>query len=106
MISPENLIFSNQKLMLVDVLQEHSESFKEKKNGSPKITVKHRINTGDNLPVTQRAYRVFPAECRIIPDEVGKMLDRGIMQPSESLWSSWYVRETTLGVFVWTTDAQ
>ncbi|GFR01420.1 transposon Ty3-I Gag-Pol polyprotein [Trichonephila clavata] len=74
--------------MLVDVLQEHSEAFKERKNGTPKITVKHRINTGDNLPVKQRAYRVSPAERRIIHDEVGKMLDRGIIQPSESPWSS------------------
>ncbi|GFQ82221.1 retrovirus-related Pol polyprotein from transposon 297 [Trichonephila clavata] len=55
---------------------------------SPKITVKHRINTSDNLPIKQRAYRVSPAERRIIHDEVGKMLDRGIIQPSESPWSS------------------
>ncbi|GFQ80461.1 retrovirus-related Pol polyprotein from transposon 297 [Trichonephila clavata] len=86
MISPD--LDANQKRMLVDVLQEHSKAFKERKNGTPKITVKHRINTGDNLPVKQRAYRISPAEHRIIHDEVGNMLDRGIVQPSESPRSS------------------
>ncbi|GFX71625.1 transposon Ty3-I Gag-Pol polyprotein [Trichonephila clavipes] len=74
--------------MLVDVLQEYSEAFKERKNRIPQITLKHRINTGDNLSVKQRAYHVSPAEHRIIHDEVEKMLDRGVIQPSESPWSS------------------
>ncbi|GFS54814.1 retrovirus-related Pol polyprotein from transposon 297 [Trichonephila inaurata madagascariensis] len=86
MISPD--LDANQKRMLVDVLQEYSEAFKESKNVTPQITVKHRINTGDNLPVKQRAYRVSSAERHIIHDEVEKMLDKGIIQPSESLWSS------------------
>ncbi|GFY32406.1 retrovirus-related Pol polyprotein from transposon 17.6 [Trichonephila clavipes] len=36
----------------------------------------------------QRAYRVSPTERRIIHEEVQKMLDEGIVQPSESPWSS------------------
>ncbi|GFR25268.1 hypothetical protein TNCT_421871 [Trichonephila clavata] len=43
---------------------------------------------GDNLNVKQRAYRVSPAERRIIHDEVGEIIDRGIIQPSESPWLS------------------
>ncbi|GFX51187.1 hypothetical protein TNCV_2735381 [Trichonephila clavipes] len=86
LISPD--LDANQKRMFVDVLQEYSEAFNESKNVTPQITVQHRINTGDNLPVNQRAYRVTPAERRIIHDEVEKMLDRGIMQPSKSPWSS------------------
>ncbi|GFY48802.1 retrovirus-related Pol polyprotein from transposon 297 [Trichonephila inaurata madagascariensis] len=50
MISPD--FDANQKRMLV-VLQEYSEAFKERKNLTSQITVKHRINTGDNLPVKQ-----------------------------------------------------
>ncbi|GFW41739.1 retrovirus-related Pol polyprotein from transposon 297 [Trichonephila clavipes] len=86
MIPPE--LDANQKRMLIDVLQEYSEAFKESKNVTPQITVMYRINTGDNLTVKQRAYRVSPAERHIIHDEVEKMLDRGIIQPSESPWSS------------------
>ncbi|GFT23294.1 hypothetical protein TNCV_2015901 [Trichonephila clavipes] len=47
MISPD--LDANQKRMMVDVLQEYSEAFKERKNGTPQITVKHRINTGDKF---------------------------------------------------------
>ncbi|GFU79618.1 hypothetical protein TNCV_1891101 [Trichonephila clavipes] len=71
MISPD--LDANQKRMLVDVLQEYSEAFKETKNGTPQITVKHRINTGDNLPVKQSVSCV-PSRGRIIRYEVGKML--------------------------------
>ncbi|GFV04918.1 transposon Ty3-I Gag-Pol polyprotein [Trichonephila clavipes] len=44
--------------------------------------------TGDHAPINQRAYRVSPTERRIIHEEVQKMLDEGIVQPSESPWSS------------------
>ncbi|GFV00982.1 CCHC-type domain-containing protein [Trichonephila clavipes] len=50
--------------------------------------VKHRIFTGDHAPINQRAYRVSPTERRIIHEEIQKMLDEGIVQPSESPWSS------------------
>ncbi|GFT93437.1 transposon Ty3-I Gag-Pol polyprotein [Trichonephila clavipes] len=40
--------------------------------------------TGDHAPINQRAYRVSPTERRIIHEEVQKMLDEGIVQPSES----------------------
>ncbi|GFV05017.1 hypothetical protein TNCV_546231 [Trichonephila clavipes] len=46
------------------------------------------IFTGDHAPINQRAYRVSPTERRIIHEEVQKMLDEGIVQPSESPWSS------------------
>ncbi|GFV03618.1 transposon Ty3-I Gag-Pol polyprotein [Trichonephila clavipes] len=55
---------------------------------SAKTNVKHRIFTGDHAPINQRAYRVSPTERRIIHEEVQKMLDEGIVQPSESPWSS------------------
>ncbi|GFU64074.1 transposon Ty3-I Gag-Pol polyprotein [Trichonephila clavipes] len=54
----------------------------------PRTNVKHRIFTGDHAPINQRAYRVSPTERRIIHEEVQKMLDEGIVQPSESPWSS------------------
>ncbi|GFV02741.1 transposon Ty3-I Gag-Pol polyprotein [Trichonephila clavipes] len=49
---------------------------------------KHRIFTGDHAPINQRAYVSSPTERRIIHEEVQKMLDEGIVQPSESPWSS------------------
>ncbi|GFU71372.1 retrovirus-related Pol polyprotein from transposon 297 [Trichonephila clavipes] len=58
------------------------------KSTAAKTNVKHRIFTGDHAPINQRAYRVSPTERRIIHEEVQKMLDEGIVQPSESPWSS------------------
>ncbi|GFT52082.1 retrovirus-related Pol polyprotein from transposon 17.6 [Trichonephila clavipes] len=52
--------------------------------------------TGDHAPINQRAYRVSPTERRIIHEEVQKMLDEGIVQPSESPWSSPIVLEAGL----------
>ncbi|GFV31939.1 retrovirus-related Pol polyprotein from transposon 297 [Trichonephila clavipes] len=64
-------------------------TFKETdKSTAAKTNVKHRIFTGDHAPINQRAYRVSPTERRIIHEEVQKMLDEGIVQPSESPWSS------------------
>ncbi|GFV33931.1 transposon Ty3-I Gag-Pol polyprotein [Trichonephila clavipes] len=54
------------------------------------------IFTGDHAPINQRAYRVSPTERRIIHEEVQKMLDEGIVQPSESPWSSPVVLEAGL----------
>ncbi|GFT76946.1 hypothetical protein TNCV_1098681 [Trichonephila clavipes] len=69
---------------------------KTDKSTAAKTNVKHRIFTGDHAPINQRAYRVSPTERRIIHEEVQKMLDEGIVQPSESPWSSPIVLEAGL----------
>ncbi|GFV66161.1 transposon Ty3-I Gag-Pol polyprotein [Trichonephila clavipes] len=76
---------------------------KTDKSTAAKTNVKHRIFTGDHAPINQRAYRVSPTERRIIHEEVQKMLDEGIVQPSESPWSSPVVlvkkkKKTVVGV--------
>ncbi|UYV76014.1 hypothetical protein LAZ67_13002151 [Cordylochernes scorpioides] len=50
--------------------------------------VKHKIDTSDSRPIKQRPYRVSPVERRAIQSEVDKMIKMGIVQPSESPWSS------------------
>ncbi|GFU29518.1 retrovirus-related Pol polyprotein from transposon 297 [Trichonephila clavipes] len=73
---------------------------KTDKSTAAKTNVKHRIFTGDHAPINQRAYRVSPTERRIIHEEV--QLDEGIVQPSESPWSSPIVlvrKKTVVGVF-------
>ncbi|GBL59728.1 Transposon Ty3-I Gag-Pol polyprotein [Araneus ventricosus] len=80
---------NDQERRLLAVFQEYSGAFKkQKETESPRVTVKHRINTGDHPPLSQRAYCVSPTERRAIHDEVEKMLERRIIQPSESPWSS------------------
>ena len=50
--------------------------------------VRHRIDTGDHAPIRQRPYRVSDTQCGIIEEHVADMLNRGIIQPSVSPWSS------------------
>jgi len=87
MMSPD--LTTEQKDKLLQVLEEFGTVFdNERTGGANGLKVKHRINTGDHLPISQRAYRVSPMERQIIRDEVDKMLGKGIIQPSESPWSS------------------
>lgn len=87
MVSSE--LNSEQKRKLTELLQTFSGIFtKHDKTTAARTSVKHRINTGDHGPINQRAYRVSATERHIIREEVQKMLDEGIIQPSESPWSS------------------
>jgi len=47
--------------------------------------VQHTIDTGDALPIKQRPYRTTPENRREIDRQVGDMLERGIIQESESV---------------------
>ncbi|GFS54092.1 hypothetical protein TNCV_2526601 [Trichonephila clavipes] len=86
-MSPE--LSDEQRNKLSELLRKFSGLFtKTDKSRAAKTNVKHRIFTGDHAPINQRAYRVSPTERRIIHEEVQKMLDEGIVQPSESPWSS------------------
>ena len=50
--------------------------------------VEHNINTGDNAPVKSHPRRVPLAQREIVDAEVDKMLAAGVIEPSESPWSS------------------
>ncbi|GFW51500.1 retrovirus-related Pol polyprotein from transposon 17.6 [Trichonephila clavipes] len=83
MMSPE--LSDEQRNKLSKLLRKFSGLFtKTDKSTAAKTNVKHRTFTGDHAPINQRAYRVSPTERRIIHEEVQKMLDEGIVQPSES----------------------
>jgi hypothetical protein len=52
------------------------------------IGTEHKINTGDAVPIRQRAYRVSPTERNLIKEKVDQLLKQGLIRPSESPWSS------------------
>ena len=50
--------------------------------------VKHRINTADSKPIKQRPYRIPLAKREAAEKEIQDMLNRGIIEPSNSPWCS------------------
>ncbi len=50
--------------------------------------VKHKIDTGDAKPVKQRPRRVPQAQQEEIDNQIQGLLDRGLISPSDSPWSS------------------
>lgn len=60
---------------------------KEKPLGKTSLT-EHATKTGDAPPVRCRLRRAPPVEHEIIRKDVQKMLDSGIIEPSDSPWSS------------------
>ncbi|GFV21462.1 transposon Ty3-I Gag-Pol polyprotein [Trichonephila clavipes] len=94
-MSPE--LSDEQRNKLSELLRKFSGLFtKTDKSTAAKDECETQDFTGDHAPINQRAYRVSPTERRIIHEEVQKMLDEGIVQPSESPWSSPIVLEAGL----------
>ena len=48
--------------------------------------VTHSINTGDEAPIKQRPHRLSAGETQVQREEVLKMLDAGVIVPSNSAW--------------------
>ncbi|GFQ77521.1 retrovirus-related Pol polyprotein from transposon 297 [Trichonephila clavata] len=86
-MSPE--LNDEQKSQLAELLRTFSGIFtKTDKSATTGTNGKHRIHTGNHAPINQRAYRVSPTERRIVHNEVQKILEKSIIQPSESPLSS------------------
>ncbi|KAG8174804.1 hypothetical protein JTE90_002567 [Oedothorax gibbosus] len=80
---------ADQRKKLQGLLENFQDSFhRGPSRQKPKINVKHKIDTGNHTAISQRPYRVSPAERRIINEEVDKMLERDVIRPSEGPWSS------------------
>jgi hypothetical protein len=50
--------------------------------------IKHRIRTTDEVPVYTKSYRYPFVHRQEVRDQIAKMLDQGIIRPSDSAWSS------------------
>ena len=59
-------------------------------NGELGVTdiVKHKINTGDAVAIRQQFRRLPEAQCREASKQIKDMLEKGIIEPSQSPWSS------------------
>lgn len=50
--------------------------------------IKHSIKTTDEVPVYTKSYRYPYVHREEVRNQIGKMLDQGIIRPSQSAWSS------------------
>lgn len=50
--------------------------------------VQHIIDTGDAVPVKQRYYPMSPARLQVVNQELDRMLEMGVVEKSQSAWSS------------------
>lgn len=50
--------------------------------------IKHRIRTTDEQPIYTKSYRYPFVHRQEVRDQIAKMLEQGIIQPSDSAWSS------------------
>ncbi len=87
-ISGERLDQS-QKTQLARVLATFQDVFAKNSEDLGKTSVvKHEINTGGTRPIRQPARRLPIHQRGVSKEEIDKMLKRGVIEPSSSLWAS------------------
>lgn len=77
-----------QKEKLQDFLLKHVDVFRESKVLGQAKVLPHTITTSTNRPIAHRAYRHSQTENQEINRQVGGMLQKKIIRPSTSPWSS------------------
>ena len=50
--------------------------------------ITHKINTGNAAPIAQKPYRMNPENEKFLNEEVGRLLESGIIRKSYSPWAS------------------
>ena len=81
---------TNEQLQIVrDLLENKSNVFATKTEAPGKaLNVSHKIETGENLPLHQPKYRTSHQDRPIIASHIKDMLEKKIIEPSRSPWSS------------------
>lgn len=84
----ENLSAS-QASKVKNLLVNHSNVFAKDKDDLGRTDIaKHKINTGDTPPIKQAPRRLPLSKKEIMKTEIDRMLKQGIIEPSQSPWSS------------------
>jgi hypothetical protein len=80
---------SEQKQSLDQLLDEYQDIFAAELHELGRINkVQHIIDTGEERPIKQRPYRATLPDQQFISEEIQRMENAGIIQPSTSPWAS------------------
>ncbi|CAF4630157.1 unnamed protein product, partial [Didymodactylos carnosus] len=71
----------------LNILRQNKRLFDTSKMTRAKTKIHHTINTGDHPPTSVRPYYKTVQQRKEMQQEVGKLLDQGIIRPSNSPWS-------------------
>ncbi|HVH95668.1 MAG TPA: reverse transcriptase family protein, partial [Bacillus sp. (in: firmicutes)] len=77
-----------QRNQLQEILQSYEDVIAKEGEIGRTNAFKHKIYTEEGPPISQRAYRMSPAENEIIKKEIDNGLEKGLIRPSNSLWAS------------------
>ena len=85
----EELLMSIEKEDLRNVIEEFCDIFSNGKYDLGKCSVtKHKIETTSERPIKSNPYRVSKVERKLISDQVNDLLELGIVERTNSEWSS------------------
>ncbi len=89
MLLADTCLNSDQTLSLKDLLAEFSDIFSSHPHDYGKTDLlTHSINTGNAAPIKLRPYRTSPAMQNILQQEVSRLLERDVIEESQSPWSA------------------
>lgn len=80
-------VLSEKQQSELDKIKQRFPSYAKQGRGKTHL-LQHTIDTGDALPIKQRHYPYSPAIQKKLEQAVDQMLEEGIIQESESGWSS------------------
>lgn len=84
--SRRRISYCRSKNQLKDLIDKHFSGTQPALGRTDKVF--HTIDTGDAPAVKQRYYPMSPARQRMVCEELDKMLQLGVVEPSKSDWSS------------------
>ena len=79
----------HQQQLFQDLLNEYVDICAKSQTEIGRTTeIKHRIYTGNAMPIAQKPYRTNPENAKFLNEELKKMETNGIIRPSYSPWAS------------------
>ncbi len=77
-----------QREELLQLLDRYSVCFDEEQETAPAHGIEHRIDTGDSPPIGTTPHRTSAFERQLINNQVQDMLEKGIIEKSNSPWAA------------------